>query len=174
MDLWQLFPTISGYEWVEGRLRLYVDGPNPKASFTRDRGVRTVLFHLYDGTDAEAVKAWLAVNRAWQCLRVPSPFCRKRAARGILIAGDWHGGTASAVHLLSRTRIIRDEIHRERLLREVRATIHSVLENPVSGNEFGELQLLEDVILVSPVMVELATTGELRDAVVGSNETSAV
>jgi hypothetical protein len=127
MALWQLFPTISGYEWVDGRLRLYVDGPNPKASFTRDRGVRTVLFHLYDGTEAEAVKVWLDVNRAWQCMRVPPSFSRERAARGILIAGDWHGGTASAVYLLSRTRIIPDEVHRERLLREVLATIHSVL-----------------------------------------------
>ena len=168
MDLWRMFPLVTGYELVDGRLRLYVDGPNPSPSFNRDRGVRTALFHLYDRADAEAVMAWLAKNRAWQCLRVPPAFDRERAARAVLLAGDWHGGTASAMYLLSNTRIIRDEVHRERLLREVRATIQSVLENPVGGDEFGDLQLLEDVIHVAPPGVELATSGELVDAFFGS------
>lgn len=78
MNIWDIFPLIVGYERVGDQVRLYVDGPTPEPSFTRQRGVRTPLFHLYAGRDAEAVLAWLDRNRVWQCLRVPplTPQCR--------------------------------------------------------------------------------------------------
>lgn len=168
MNLWDTFPLIAGYEQVGEQLRLYVDGPTPQPSFTRKRGVRTPLFHIYSGRDAEEVMQWLDRNRAWQVLRVPPPFTPERGVRAVLFAFDWHCGEGSALALLARTRMIVSDDHRRQLQREVSLLIGSVLENPVRDGEFGELQDLEDAINTAPLRVELATTAEVVDGFFGS------
>lgn len=168
MDMWKVFPLIVGYEVVGNEVRLYVDGPTPQPSFTRQRGKRTPLFHLYAGRDAEAVLAWLDRNRAWQVMRVPPPFTRELGVRAVLLASDWHGGFGSSLLALARTRMIADDAHRERLQREVRLLIEMVLENPVRDGEFAELQTLEDALNVAPLGVELATTAEVVDGFFGT------
>ncbi len=125
--------------------------------------MRTQLFWLHVGEDADAILAWLARNRAWQCLRVPPAFTVERGVRAVLAAADWHGGEGSALGLLARDRVIADDDHRRRLRREVRLLIASVLENPVRDGEFEQLQNLEDVVNAAPVWVELATTTEIED-----------
>lgn len=159
-----VFPFISGYEWVGGQLRLYVDGPSPEPSFTRSRGVRTPLFRLFAGREAESVKSWLGRNRAWQCLRVPPDYGTERGIRAVLVAADWHAGEASALFKFARTRTIRGEADRGRLRREVRLLIEMVMENPIREGEFDQLQLLEDVINTAPFGVELATALQMVDA----------
>src|SRR4051812_42143270 len=124
MNLWAMFPLICGYERVaRDQVRLYVEGPKPVPNFTRRQGVRTPLFHLYAGRDAEAVCAWLAKNRVWQCLRVPPPYTPEQGIRAVLLASNWHGGFGSAMLYLARTRMIADDAHRERLQFEVRLLI---------------------------------------------------
>ncbi len=159
-----LFPLISGYEDVGGGLRLYVEGPTPTPSLTRSRGVRTPLFHLFTGADAEEITAWLARNRAWQCLRVPPAYRRERGVRAVLVASEWHCGEASALFAFSRDRVIADDAHRLRLQREVRVLIASVIENPVKDGELQDLQLVEDVVNVAPLGVEVASTAEVVTA----------
>ncbi len=169
MDLWAVMPTICGYEVVGGQLRLYLAGPSPVPDFTRERGVRTPLFRLYGGRDAEEILAWLARNRAWQCLRVPPAFTREQGVRAVLAASEWHGGEGSGLCRLARTRVIADEAHRQRLQREVRLLIGSVIENPVRDGELQDLQTVEDVVNVAPVGVELATTGEVVTGYLGAS-----
>jgi hypothetical protein len=89
MNLGEVFPLICGYERVgHDQVRLYVDGPMPVPSFTRERGMRTPLFHLYAGRDAEAILAWLDRNRAWQCLRVLQPYTPVQGVRAVLLASN--------------------------------------------------------------------------------------
>ena len=166
MNLWKLFPSICGYECVGDHLRLYVDGPTPQHSFNRRRGVRTALFRLYAGRDAQDILAWLDRNRAWQVMRVPPPYSTELGVRAVLLATDWRGG--SAMLDLARSRKIADAAHRERLQREVRLLIEMVLDNPVRDGEFGELQELEDAINAAPLGVELATAAELVDGFFGA------
>lgn len=168
MKLWRVFPMICGYERVGDQVRLYVEGPTPQPSFTRQRGVRTPLFHLYAGGDAETVLTWLDKNRAWQVLRVPPPFTLEHGVRAVLAASEWHCGEGSALALLARTRMIVSDDHRRRLQREVSLLIGSVLENPVRDGEFVELQDLEDAINTAPLRVELATIAEVVDGFFGS------
>jgi hypothetical protein len=168
MNLWDTFPLIAGYEQVGEQLRLYVDGPTPPPSFTRKRGVRTPLFHLYSGRDAEEVMQWLDRNRAWQVMRVPPPYTSELGLRAVLLASEWHGGGGSAMLALARTRAIADDAHRERLRHEVRLLVESVLENPVRDGEFAELQTLEDAINAAPLGVELATLGKVVDEFFGT------
>ena len=169
MNLWEVFPLICGYERVgHDQLRLYVEGVTPVPSFTRRQGVRSQLFRLYSGPDAQVVLAWLDRNRAWQCLRVPPPFTREQGVRAVLAASEWQGGDGSGLCRLARTRMIADDAQRERLRREVRLLIEMVLENPVRDGEFGELQNFEDAINTAPLGVELTTTGEVMDASFGT------
>ncbi|MBY0456620.1 MAG: hypothetical protein K2V38_04730, partial [Gemmataceae bacterium] len=154
MNLWEIFPSICGYERIGDQVRLYVDGPTPQHSFTRRRGVRTALFRLYAGRDAQDILAWLDRNRAWQVMRVSPPYSPELGIRAVLLATDWRGG--SAILGLARTRKIADDAHRERLRHEVRLLIEMVLENPVRDGEFGDLQDLEDAISAAPLGVELA------------------
>jgi hypothetical protein len=168
MNWWSVFPFVCGYECVGDQVRLYVDGPTPTPSFDRRQGVRTSLFRLYSGQDAESILMWLAQNRAWQVLRVPPPFTSEPGVRAILAASEWHGGEGSALALLARTRMIVSDDHRHRLQREVSLLIGSVLENPVRDGEFQELQGIEDVINAAPTGVELASTSEVMNAYFGS------
>jgi hypothetical protein len=168
MNWWSVFPFVCGFERVGDQVRLYVDGPTPTPSFDRRQGVRSPLFRLYSGQDAESILAWLAQNRAWQVLRVPPPFTLERGVRAVLFAFDWHCGEGSALCRFARTRLIADAAHRQRLQHEVRLLIGSVLENPVRDGELQELQAIEDVVNAAPVGVELAGTADVVDAYFGS------
>lgn len=168
MNPWKIFPSICGYERIGDQVRLYVDGPRPQPSFTRRRGVRTALFRLFAGRDAQDILAWLDRNRAWQVLRVPPPYCPELGVRAVMLASNWHAGSGSAMLGLARTRKIADDAHRERLRHEVRLLIEMVLENPVRDGEFGDLQDLEDAINAAPLGVELATAAELVDGFSGT------
>jgi hypothetical protein len=168
MNWWSIFPFVCGYECVGDQVRLYVDGPTPTPSFDRRQGVRSPLFRLYSGQDAESILAWLAQNRAWQVLRVPPPLTPERGVRAVLAASEWHCGEGSALALLARTRMIVSDDHRQRLQREVSLLIGSVLENPVRDGEFPELQGIEDVVNAAPIGVELANTDEVVNTFFGS------
>ena len=168
MNWWSVFPLVCGYECVGDQVRLYVDGPTPTPSFTRQQGVRTSLFRLYSGHDAESILKWLAQNRVWQVLRVPPPFTPERGVRAVLAASEWYCGDGSALSRFARSRMIDSEDHRERLRREVSLLIGSVLENPVREGELQELQGIEDVINAAPTGVELASTAEVVNAYFGS------
>jgi hypothetical protein len=168
MNMWEIFPLIVGYERAGDQVRLYLDGPTPEPSFTRGRGVRTPLFRLYSGQDAQDILAWLDMHRAWQVLRVAPPYSPEQGVRALLLASNWHGGFGSAMFRLARTRMIADDAHRERLQIEVRLLIEMVLENPVRDGEFEELQTLENAINTAPLGVELATTAEVVDTFFGS------
>lgn len=173
MNLWAVFPTICGYERVgRDQLRLYVESVTPQPNFSRQRGERSPLFHLYAGADAHAVLSWLDRNRAWQCLRVPPVFTTDLGVRAVLSAADWNSGEGSALFTLARTRVIESADHRQRLQREVRLLIEMVLENPVRPGEFWELQALEDAINAAPLGVELAATAEVVNAFFGSEGVS--
>lgn len=169
MNMWDVFPLICGYERVGDQVRLYVDGPTPQQSFTRRRGVRSLLFHVYAGRDAETVLAWLEQNRAWQVMRISPPYTPEQGVRAVLLASNWHGSIRSAMFRLARTRVIADDAHRDQLRREVRLLIEMVLENPIRDGEFGELQNLEDAINTAPLGIELATTAEVVAEFFGSS-----
>ena len=162
MDLDILFVFVAGYERAgEHQLRLYVDGPIPRPQLHRRSGERTPLFRLFAGPDALRVEAWLARNRAWQCLRVPT-YSRDKGVRAVLAAGRWRGGDGSATADFARDRLIRDDGHRERLRREVELLVGMVLGNPVRKGELEELHELQDVVNAAPVGVELASTAEVN------------
>lgn len=168
MNFWAIFPTICGYERVgPDRLRLYVEGPTPESRLDRPRGVRTSLFRLYAGGDAEAVLSWLDRNKAWQILRVPPPFTAQMGVRAVLVASEWHCGEASALFELASTRIVSDHDHRERIRQEVHWLIESAIENPVH-DEFERFRFLEDVINVAPEGTELCSPCEIVAAFFGS------
>lgn len=160
----EVFLCACGYEQFGDHIRVYVDDPRPEPSVARSTGIRTQLFHLFGGKEAEAIRAWLSRNRAWQCLRVPPPYCPEFGVRAVLLAFDWHSGAGSALFRLARTRVIADDTQRQRLQQEVRLLIESVLENPVREGEFQDLQDLEDVVNAAPLGVELATTAEVVEA----------
>ena len=106
----RLLLTACGVEDDGAAMRVYVDGPTPAPSFTRDRGVRTGLFHLLDPESAAAVRTWLARNRAWDVLRVPPPYCPARGVRALRVAGDWHPGRGTALGVLfAEIRRLHDE-----------------------------------------------------------------
>ena len=160
MDLDILFIFVAGYEQVaDGQYRLYVTGPVPKPQLQRRVGERTPLFHVFVGEDAGRVEAWLARNRAWMCLRVPT-YDREKGLRAVLTAGRWRGGDGSALCDLARDRLIRDDGHRERLRREAELLVGLVLGNPLKEGELEELHELQDVANAGPVGVELCTPAE--------------
>lgn len=163
MNYWDVFSRACGYEMVRGHLRLYTEGPGAMPDFTRERGVRTPLFHLYAGVDAERLLVWLAMNRAWQALRIPPKFTLELGVKGVLAATEWHCGDGTGLCRLARLRVIEDDAHRECLRREVRHLLGMVLENPVQDGEFKQLQNLEDAVNSAPLGIELATLGEVVD-----------
>jgi hypothetical protein len=167
MDLDILFVYVAGYERVADQYRLYVTGPIPTPQLHRRVGERTHLFHLFAGSDAERIEAWLARNRAWQCLRVPT-YDRGKGVRAVLAADRWRGGDGSALSDFGRDRIIRDEAHRSRLRGEVECLVNMVLENPVRQGELDELHAIQDVVNAGPVGVELATSAEVIEAYFGA------
>ncbi|MCZ2343418.1 MAG: hypothetical protein LC104_16740 [Bacteroidales bacterium] len=160
VDYTTIFSWIAGYEDTGHAIRLYVEWPTPQPSFFRPHGVRTSLFRLCCGEDADAVRAWLSRNKAFQCLRVPT-YSREKGVRAVQTALSWHSGPGSALFDLALVRAIRDEEHRRRLQAEVRTLVSSVIENPDHSHALFRLHDLEDVANVGPVGVELATTEEL-------------
>ena len=86
----------------------------------------------------------------------------------MLAASEWNFGEGAALFRLALTRMIADEAHRQRLQREVRLLIASVIENPVRDGELQDLQVIEDVVNVAPVGVELATADEVVTGYFGS------
>ena len=167
MNLDILFVYVAGYERVgDDQYRLYVTGPIPKPQLHRRVGERTQLFHLFAGEDATRIEAWLARNRAWTCLRIPT-YTREKGVRAVLAADRWRGGDGSAIADFGRDRMIRDEEHRERLRREVELLVGMVLENPVRNGELADLHDIQGVVNAGPVGVELATTAEIVAAYFG-------
>jgi hypothetical protein len=154
-----LLLTACGIEDDGESVRVYVDGPTPEPSYTRDRGIRSDLFHLFSGEDAATIRGWLRQNRAWDCLRVPSGYTRDRGVRAIQVAFEWHSGGGSPLYQFASTRRVHDDAHRERAYREVGFCIRSVIENPVGGHEYADLRLLAEVILTAPLGVELVREG---------------
>lgn len=161
MQVEALLAVCEGFEDDGVNIKFYVSGPNPEPSFDREYGVRTSLFRLVSGEDAVAVRRFLATYRCWEVMRVPADYSRERGIAAIRVAGQWHAGQRSPLYSFASTRTIHGERHREQLRREVNALIGSVLENPVSENEFPDLNLLRQVINTAPLNVELATVREV-------------
>jgi hypothetical protein len=161
MQVEQLLLLCCGFEDDGRDVRLYLDSPDPQPSFTRESGVRTPLFHLFVGEDAEAIRRYLVAHRAWEVLRVPQAYSRERGTAAVRIAWRWHAGEGCPVHEFASARTVHGERHRERLWRRVNALIASVLENPVGPGEFEELALLREVVLTAPSDTELATPQEV-------------
>jgi hypothetical protein len=168
MDVERLFLICCGYEDTGKDFRLFLEGPNPQPSISRSRGVRTNLFYLFTDADAEAIRQWLVSRKAWQVLRVPTPYSKERGIAALRIAQSWSSGPASPLFQFASTRRIQDQEHRERLRVEVAALIGSVIENPVHPHELPDLQAVEDVINTAPVGVELSTFREVWTAEAGA------
>jgi len=157
-----------GYERMGDQIRLYVESADPQPNFNRQRGERSSLFHLYSGDDAKSILEWLERNRAWQCLRIPPSLTTERAVRAILAASDWHCGEQSALFKFARHRVIESDDHLQRLQREVRVLIDTVLENPVRQGELRELQDIEDAVNAASVGVALCSPADIVDAFFGA------
>lgn len=160
-DIERLFLIACGYEDNGQEFRLFLEGPNPQPSVNRPRGVRTNLFYLFAGEEAEAIRAWLVTRKAWQVLRVPPPYSKERGIVALRIAQSWSSGPASPLFQFASARRIEGDEHRERLRVEVNALIGDVIENPVQPHELPDLQLVEDVVNTAPAGVELATFREV-------------
>ena len=163
MNIEYLLMTCCGFEKAgEDQFRLYVTGPVPKPQLHRRYGERTPLFHLFAGPDAGRIEAWLARNRAWQCLRIPT-YDRAKGLRAVLTADRWRGGDGSALSDFGRDRLIHDHDHRERLRTEVELLVGMVLGNPVRPGELEELHELQDTINAAPLGTELCTAAEVSE-----------
>jgi hypothetical protein len=160
MDIDRLFLICCGYEDNGKELRMFLEGPNPKPSFDRDRPRRTNLFYLIVDTEAEAIRKWLSNKKAWHVLRVPPPFSKDRGIVAIRIARSWCSGPASPFFTFVSNRRIDGEEHRDELRHEVNLLVGDAIENPVH-NEYADLTLLREVIESAPVNVELATFREV-------------
>lgn len=155
MNIDLLLVTCVGFEDDGEHVRFFLDSPTPEVSFTRDRGVRTSLFHLFSGEDAERFREYLARHRCWEVMRVPPAYTPERGAAAVGIAARWHSGGHSPLLVFAATRRVRDEQHREQLRRATNHLIAAVLENPVNDREFPDLTLLRQVIDTAPLATEL-------------------
>ncbi len=111
MNWSNVFVCACGYERIGNQVRVYVESADPQPTLDQLRGVRSALFHLYDGRDAEAILAWLDRNRGWQCLRVPPEYRPEWAAQAVRRASDWHSGEESGLFRFATTRTIHDDAH---------------------------------------------------------------
>jgi hypothetical protein len=161
MDIDRLFVLACGYADDGKEFRLFLEGPNPKPSFDRDRPKKTNLFYLFAGEEADAIRQWLSTRKAWQILRVPPPFTKGRGIVAIRIARSWCSVPASPFFTFVSNHRIDGEDHRDELRREVSLLIGSVIENPVHPHEYADLTLLREVIESAPVNVELASFREV-------------
>jgi hypothetical protein len=161
MDIDRLFVLACGFEDDGKEFRLFLEGPNPKPSFDRDRPRKTNLFFLFAGEEADAIRKWLSNKKAWHVLRVPQPYTKARGIAAIRIARSWCSGPASPFFAFVSNRRIDGEDHRDELRREVNLLVGSIIENPVHPHEYADLTLLREVIESAPVNVELATFREV-------------
>lgn len=160
MDIDRLLLICCGFEDNGKEFRLFLEGPNPRPSFDRDRPKKTNLFYLFVDDEAEAIREWLSTRKAWQILKVPPPYTKNRGVTAIHFARSWCSGPASPFFTFVSNRRIDGEGHRDELRREVNIVIGGAIENPVH-NEYAELSLLREVIESAPVNVELATFREV-------------
>ena len=161
MNIDVLLTTCCGIEDDGEAIRFYLDGPNPEPSFTRERGVRGGLFHLFGGDEAQAIRDYLARHRCWDVMRVPPGYTRARGVAAVRTAGRWHSGRYSPLYIFAADRLLRDEEHRRQLRRATKHLIASVLENPVHENDYPDLNLLRQVIETAPLDTELCTAVEV-------------
>lgn len=160
MDIDGLLLTCCGFEDDGEHIRFFLESPTPKPSLKWERGVRTELFHLFGGDEAQAIRNYLNRHRCWGVMRVPPDYTRERGVAAICTAARWHSGRYSPLSLFATDRRILDEEHREQLRRAVRYLIASVLENPVHENDYTDLDLLRQVIETAPGGAELCTDAE--------------
>jgi len=161
MDIDVLLMTCVGFEDDGRRIRFFLDSPTPEMSLTRERGIRTGLFHLYAGDDAQKFREYLARRRCWDVMRVPPEYTPERGVAAVRIAGRWHSGPHSPLYLLAAARRIQDEQHREQLRRAVGVLIASVLENHLHDHEYADLTLLREVIDTAPLATEICPAVEV-------------
>ena len=161
MRVEELLLLCCGIEDDGQCVKLYLDSPQPELSVSREQGIRTQLFHLFSGDDAETIRNYLATRRAWDVLRVAPEYSKERGIAALRIASQWHSGQWSPLYSFASTRRIHGEKHREQLRHEVNVLIGSVLENPVHPHEYADLSLLRDVIATAPLDTELATAREV-------------
>mgnify|MGYP000857568993 FL=1 len=158
MNIDLLLTTCCGFEDDGEHVRFFLDSPTPEVSFTRERGVRTDLFHLFGGDEAQAIREYLARHKCWGVLRVPPPYTPERGDAAVRVAVRWHSGRFSPLYLFAADRRVRDEEHRDQLRRAVGFLIASVLENPVRESDYTDLDLLRQVIETAPVATDLGNT----------------
>lgn len=161
MQVERLFLLCCGFEDDGNEVKVYLDSPDPQPSISRQHGVRTSLFHLSVGEDAEAIRRFVSQHRTWDLLRVPQAFSRERGVKAIHIAWQWHGGKGCPIYEFASTRTIHGERHREQLRQKVNAIIGSVIENPVRPGEYEELVLLREVIVTAPIDTALAASNDI-------------
>lgn len=155
-----LLATCCGFEDDGRAVRFYLDSPTPEPSFTRERGVRSSLFHLFAGDDARKFREYLARHRCWDVMRVPPEYTPARGAAAVRVAGRWHSGRHSPLYLFAATRRVRDEEHRDQLRRAVAHLIAAVLKNLVRESDYTDLDLLRQVVETAPVATDLGTTND--------------
>ncbi len=160
MNIEYLLTTCCGFEDDGEHVRFFLDGPNPELSVTRERPVRTELFHLFGGDEAQAIRNYLARHRCWDVMRVPPEFTRDRGIAALQVAAHWHSGRHSPLYIFAANRCIRDEEHRDQLRRATKFLIASVLENRVNEHDYPDLNLLRQVIETAPLDTELCTAAE--------------
>lgn len=163
MNIDVLLMTCCGFEDDGEHVRFFLDGPNPELSVTRDRPVRTELFHLFGGDEAQAIRDYLARHRCWDVMRMPPSYTRDRGVAAVRTAARWHSGRHSPLYIFAANRRIRDEEHRGQLRRATKFLIASVLENPVNDRDYPDLNLLGQVIETAPLGTELCTAAEVSE-----------
>ncbi|MGH7072232.1 MAG: hypothetical protein ACREFO_19780 [Acetobacteraceae bacterium] len=161
MQVERLFLLCCGFEDDGNEVKVYLESPDPQPSISRQQGVRTPLFHLFVGEDAEAIRRFVSQYRTWDLLRVPQAFTRERGVQAVRIAWHWHCGKGCPIYELASTRTIHGERHREQLRQKVNALIAEVIENPVRPGEYEELVLLREVIVTAPLDTELAASSDI-------------
>ena len=163
MNIDLLLMTCVGFDDDGREVRFFLDGPNPELSVTRERPVRTELFHLFGGDEARTIREYLARHRCWDVMRVPPDYTRDRGIAAVRTAGRWHSGRHSPLYLFAAERRIRDEEHRDQLRRATKYLIASVLENPVNEHDYPDLDLLRQVTETAPLDAELCTAAEVSE-----------
>src|SRR5947209_1609012 len=115
MDVEQIFQACCGFEDDGTTFTFYFDGPYSEPSVACNEGVRTPLYRLFSGQDAETIRQWLRGQRAWNRLRIPADYTRAKGIQAIRIATDWNDGQWSPLYSFASTRTIHGEDHREAL-----------------------------------------------------------
>lgn len=160
MNIDLLLTTCCGFEDDGREVRFFLDGPNPEPSLTRERPVRTELFHLFGGDEARTIREHLSRHRSWDVLRLPAEYEKSRGIAAVRTAARWHSGRYSPLYIFAAERRIHDEERRRQLRRATSFLIASVLENPVNDRDYPALDLLRQVIETAPLDTELCTAAE--------------